>query len=126
MKLLKSFVYAWHGIRACFTSEINFKIHSVNAVAIILLGFALDINAVEWLLILFFIALVLAMEMMNTAIEKLSDVVHAGIHPAIKMIKDIAAGAVLVTAAGSFISGIIIFLPKITALIKSFQLWIHG
>ena len=120
MKLLRSFVYAWDGIRACFTSETNFKIHSVSAVAAIVLGIAFDINAVEWLLIVFFIALVMAMEMMNTAIEKLSDVVHGGIHPAIKLIKDIAAGAVLVAAAGSLISGAIIFLPKITALIRSF------
>jgi len=120
MKLLRSFGYAWQGLKICFTSETNFKIHAVCAVIAILLGIGLNISLNEWLVILFSIAFVMAMEMMNTAIEKLSNVVRVGIHPGIKAVKDIAAGAVLVAAAISFISGIIIFLPKITALIRSF------
>jgi undecaprenol kinase len=61
----------------------------------------------------------LAMEMVNTAIEKLSDVVQEAFHPAIKKVKDIAAGAVLAAATGSFFIGAVIFLPKIILFLKS-------
>ncbi len=91
MKLLQSFIYAWAGIKTSFKSETNFKIHLVAAAVAVALGILLNISNIEWGLIILCIAFVLSMEMINTAIEKLCDVVHKGTHPAIKMIKDIAA-----------------------------------
>ena len=82
----------------------------------IILGWVFQIDAMEWMVILLCITAVLTLEMINTAIEKLCDVVHPGYHPQIKVIKDIAAGAVLLAAVGSVIAGAIIFLPKIIAL----------
>ena len=73
----------------------------------------------EWIAIGFCIAFVIAMEMLNTAIEKLCDVVHQEVHPGIKKVKDIAAGAVLISAIFSLITGLIIFLPKIIMYFKS-------
>jgi diacylglycerol kinase len=67
----------------------------------------------------FCIAFVISMEMLNTAIEKLCDVVHKELHPDIKRVKDIAAGAVLVSAIFSLMTGLIIFLPKIILYFKS-------
>jgi diacylglycerol kinase len=61
---------------------------------------------------------VLALEIINTAIEKLSDIVNASIHPVIKQVKDLSAGAVLLASIMSFIIGCIIFLPKINLVIK--------
>jgi diacylglycerol kinase (ATP) len=119
MKLLRSFTYAWSGIKTCFSAEANFKIHIVFAIAAITLGFLLNISHNEWLAIIVCIAFVMTMEMINTAIEKLCDVVQPGIDPRIKKVKDIAAGAVLVAAMGSLITGAVIFLPKIIILIKS-------
>jgi diacylglycerol kinase len=58
------------------------------------------------------------MELLNTAIEKICDLITKDIHPIIKVIKDIAAAAVLIAAIGSFLSGVIIFLPKILDLFK--------
>jgi diacylglycerol kinase len=112
-KLFKSFAYAFTGIKTTFTSETNFKIHLLAAIIVITLGIVLNITVMEWVIIIFCIALVIIIEMINTAIEKLCDVVHKGAHPVIKMVKDIAAGAVLVAAASSLIIGFIIFLPKI-------------
>jgi diacylglycerol kinase (ATP) len=119
MKLLRSFTYAWGGLKTCFSSETNFKIHIVFAVLTIFLGFFLNISSNEWIAIIFCIAFVIAMEMINTAIEKLCDVVHKDLHPGIKKVKDISAGAVMIAAIGSLVIGLIIFLPKIIVFIKS-------
>jgi diacylglycerol kinase len=119
MKLIKSFAYAWNGIRSCFDSEPNFRIHSVLAIFVLILSIVLNISAIEWIAVGFCIAFVITMEMLNTAIEKLCDVVHQDLHPGIKKVKDIAAGAVLVSAIFSAVTGLVIFLPKIIVLLKS-------
>lgn len=120
MKLFKSFVFACNGLKICFLSETNFKIHIFLAAVAILLSIVFNISTTEWLVIIFCIALVISMEMLNTAIEILCDVVTKDIQPAIKKVKDIAAGAVLLSAIASFIIGGIIFLPKIILFIKTF------
>jgi diacylglycerol kinase len=119
-KLLKSFTYAFTGIKTTLASEANFKIHLLAAIMAIALGFAVNISNTEWVVIILCIAFVLSMEMINTAIEKLCNVVHKDIHPVIKAVKDIAAGAVLVAAVGSLIIGSVIFLPKILIYLKLF------
>lgn len=118
MKIIKSFAFALNGFKICFTSETNFKIHIVAAVVVVLLGFALSISAIEWLVVTGCIAFVLTMEMINTAIEKLCDVVQIDFHSGIKKVKDIAAGAVMLSAVCSLIIGVVIFLPKIIMYIK--------
>ena len=118
MKLIKSFGYAWAGIRSCFQSEPNFRIHTALAIVALLFSIVFKISTNEWIAVCFCIAFVLIMEMLNTAIEKLCDVVHKEVHPGIKKVKDIAAGAVLIAAFFSAITGAIIFLPKIINLIK--------
>ncbi len=119
MKLIKSFTYAWTGIKSCFESESNFRIHLFAAIAAIIASVLLNISAAEWIAVCFCIAFVVTMEMINTAIEKLCDVVHEEVHLAIKKVKDIAAGAVLIAAIFSLITAAIIFLPKIVYFIKS-------
>ena len=119
MKLIKSFGFAWNGLNICFAAEINFKIHVLAAIIAIALGIGLHISMLEWGVIILCIALVITMEMINTAIEKLCDVVQKEFHPAIQKVKDIAAGAVLVVALCTLIIGAVIFLPKIISCIKS-------
>ncbi len=119
MKLIKSFAFAWNGIKTCFVNESNFRIHTILAVVAIVFAIVFNISVCEWMALVFCIAFVITMEMMNTAIEKLCDVVHKEVHPGIKKVKDIAAGAVLVSAICSLITGLIIFLPKIITCFKS-------
>jgi diacylglycerol kinase len=119
MKILKAFRFAFNGIKICFASETNFKIHAAAATVAVSLGFVLNISGLEWLAIVCSIAFVAALEMVNTAIEKLCDVVHKDFHAGIKKVKDIAAGAVLLAAVSSLVTGSIVFLPKIIILIKS-------
>ena len=118
LRLMRSFSFALAGLRNCFTKEANFKIHIGCTVLVIIAGIYFNINTVEWLLILLCIGSVLSMEMINTAIEKLCDVVHKENNPGIKITKDIAAGAVLLSAVIAAVCGAIIFIPKIILFIK--------
>jgi diacylglycerol kinase len=76
-------------------------------------GFALQINLVEWLIVLILFGLVIAVEMLNTSIEKLCNLIHPKKDVRIAEIKDIAAGAVLWISIVAAIAGIIIFFPKV-------------
>ena len=111
-KLIKSFGYALHGLRLVLQSGQNIKIHLVAAVAAITGGALLKIAASEWLVLLLCIGLVIALEIINTCIEQLCDFISPQYHDKIKIIKDLAAAAVLVAAITSAIIGFIIFIPK--------------
>jgi diacylglycerol kinase (ATP) len=118
MKLIRSFYCAWSGIKSCFASEPNFRIHWIAVVVTILFSLLFKISTAEWVFVGFCISLVTIMEMINTAIEKLCDVVHKEFHPGIKNVKDMAAGAVLVSAFFSLITAAVIFIPKIIIYFK--------
>ena len=113
MKRIYAFKYAIDGIAAFLRSEQNAPIHALAAASAIALGFGLHITRHEWMAILLCISAVFCMEMINTAIEKLCNIVHPSYHSQIKMIKDIAAGAVLLSAVASLVIGTLIFLPRI-------------
>lgn len=117
MKILRSFGHAISGLRYSFTTQVNFRIHILFSILAIAGGVVLNISTPEWLLVVVCMAVVLCAELLNTAIEKLCDVVQPHMHPGIKLVKDIAAGAVLIAAAGSVVVACIIFLPKIFHLI---------
>ncbi|CAN5616838.1 diacylglycerol kinase family protein [soil metagenome] len=118
MKLLRSFLYAGRGIKFCFQQELNFRIHVLAIVVVVCAGFYFSITTTEWIFVTGCCTIVVAMEMLNTALEKMCDLVTKDFHPLIKCIKDVSAGAVLVCAAGSLLTGTIIFLPKIIQLLK--------
>jgi len=116
MRLIKSFGYALAGVKYCFYHEKNFRMQLCIAAITFISGLYFRISSHEWLTILFCSTLVLSLEMINTTIEKLSNEISQSINPVIKQVKDVAAGAVLVSSIISFIVGIIIFLPKIKLL----------
>ncbi len=109
----KSFVYAFAGLRWFFKHEHNARIHGVAAILVIIISFVLKISRLEFMAVLLAIALVLVAEMINSAIEKMLDHLSPVIHPAVKIIKDLAAAAVLVAAIVAVVIGLIIFIPKI-------------
>lgn len=115
--LLSSFANAFNGISYFFMHERNGKIHIVAAIAVVIASFAFSVSAMEWCILLLCITQVLTAEMLNTAIEKLSDKAEPDFHPLIKIVKDVSAGAVLVASIISAVAGIIIFLPKILELL---------
>ncbi|HMO62383.1 MAG TPA: diacylglycerol kinase family protein [Ferruginibacter sp.] len=113
MQLFKSFGYALRGIRYGFATQANLRIHLLATVLVTGAGFGLAISAAEWLVVVLCCTAVISLELLNTALEKLCDSFTTALHPGVKIIKDAAAGAVLVAAAGSAVCGCIIFVPKI-------------
>jgi len=116
-KRLMSFRYAFRGITQLVKEEPNFRIHIVVAALVIIAGFLLRISSAEWLIILLTIGFVLAAESLNSAIEKLCDVVSPEVDERIKKIKDMLAATVLITAIIAVIIGLVIFLPYIADII---------
>jgi undecaprenol kinase/diacylglycerol kinase (ATP) len=112
-QLINSFKYAINGIKESFKSERNFLIHFFVMILVILLGILLKITFYEWLICILLFGLVLFAEMINTAIEELTDLVMPQLHSKAKRAKDIAAGGVLILSITSAIVGLIIFVPKI-------------
>ncbi len=115
-KFLARVTHALHGWVFFFRNETNGRIQAVVAVIIVMAGAFFRIAAQEWLWLLICIALVIALEMVNTAVETLADHLHPERHPEIKVVKDVAAGAVLWASAVSVVIGAIIFLPKVWSL----------
>ncbi|GHT77060.1 diacylglycerol kinase [Bacteroidia bacterium] len=112
-KRLKSFKYAFNGLRILFREEHNSRIHFVAALCVLIAGYFLNITATEWCIVIFAIGFVFAMEIINSAIENLADFVSTERHESIKRIKDLSAAGVLVSAIAALVVGIIVFLPKI-------------
>ena len=112
-KLINSFRYAIEGFISSFKTERNMKIHILAMIVVVLLGFYLKLNLVEWCFITLAIALVIGAELFNTAIETIVDMVSPEKNPKAKLAKDISAAAVLALAIGAVLIGAIIFIPKI-------------
>lgn len=116
--LYKSFGYAFEGIGNTIRSERNIKIHLVCTCLVILFGIGLHISLMEWLVCLLLFALVISLELVNTALEAVVDLATRERKPLAKKAKDAAAGAVLWSAIIAAVIGGIIFLPKIIELLS--------
>jgi len=110
---MESFQFAFAGVVSFFKTEHNAWLHLAATVIAILLTALLPCTQTEILFIVFATGLVWTAELFNTAIEKLADLTTKESHPQIKLIKDVSAAAVLITAIIAFITGCIIFIPKI-------------
>lgn len=117
-KLINSFKYAIEGIISSFKTERNMKLHVLAMTLVILLGFIIRLSRLEWIICIILFAIVIAGELFNTAIETTVDIAMPQRNEKAKLAKDISAGAVLIVAIGSLIIGGIIFIPKITEILK--------
>ncbi len=110
---LKSFKYAFSGLMVLFIEEHNARIHLLATIVVVGAGFYYGISSFEWIAVLLCIALVLAMELLNSAIEALANFTTTELQPLIKKAKDLAAGAVLISSIIALIVGVIVFVPKL-------------
>lgn len=117
-RLVKSFTYAFRGLFKIVREEQNLRVHFVVAWLVVLLGFFLKIKPVEWTIIILAISLVILMEVINSAVERVSDVLKPRIHDYVKEIKDIMAAAVMVSSLVAVIIGFIIFSPYLLKVFK--------
>lgn len=117
--LYKSFGYAFEGIFTGIRKERNMKIHCLGGVCVTAAGIFFHISAVEWCICLILFGLILGLELVNTAVEAVVDLVTEERKPLAKLAKDTAAGAVLIAAVMAVFAGLIIFLPKVTVLLSN-------
>lgn len=115
---LRSFRHAFRGVGVIFRTQHNAWVHAVAAVIALVLGWWLRISEGEWATLVLAIAVVLAAEAFNTAVEIDIDLTSPDFHPFARDTKDVASGAVLLTAVGALMVGCIIFVPKLVALIR--------
>lgn len=119
MRDFLGFRFAFNGLSQFFRTERNGRIQAIIAILVIIAGFIFHLSKVEWLAVLLCIALVLGLEMVNSAIEKLCNLVTTNYHPEIKIIKDVSAAAVLIISIISVIIAAIIFLPRIFQVLNN-------
>jgi len=110
---LRSFYYAGVGLGQFFRQEHNARIHLAAAIVVAVLGWLLKVSHMEAVALTIVIGLVWVTEILNTCIEKTMDMITIERHPQVKIIKDLAAGAVLIAAIAAAIVGAFIFIPKI-------------
>ncbi len=117
-KRLASFKYAFSGLGSLIKHEHNARLHLVAALLAIAMGFILAISPVEWMILVLIIAMVFITEILNSAIESLSDYVSPEYSEIIKRVKDYCAATVLIAAITSVIVGLMIFLPKVIRILS--------
>lgn len=115
--LVKAFYHAFNGAGYFIRYDRNAKIHLAAAILVVIAGVYFGIAIMEWCILFLCMGLVISFEMLNHALETLCDVVHEAHHPLIKTVKDVAAAAVLCSAITSAMIGLVIFIPKIYAVL---------
>lgn len=116
--IINSFKYAIDGLLYCVKTQRNMRIHFIIAVATLVLAVIAHVSLLEIIILITVISLVITAEMINTAIEKVVDMVSETYHPLAKIAKNVAAGAVLITAITAVIIGCLIFLDKLVKIIS--------
>jgi diacylglycerol kinase len=116
---IQSFQYAFAGIWYTLRTQRNAQIHVGIATVIITLGLILQLAVTEWAIIVLTTGFVIAAEMLNTATESAMDVVTSDFHPHVKVVKDVAAGAVLISALTAVVVGLLILGPHLLNLLST-------
>lgn len=114
-----SFRHAFRGLGSVIRSETNARIHLAVTVAVVFAGVYFDLSEYEWCVVTLAIGLVLAAEIMNTAIERLVDIVSPTHNAEAGRVKDIAAGATLIAAICAAVAGVFVFGPRLLMLLNS-------
>ncbi|MDD2412812.1 MAG: diacylglycerol kinase family protein [Bacteroidales bacterium] len=117
---LKSFSFAFNGLKILIKEEHNARIHLFVAIVVVMAGLIFKISVNEWFVVLFAIGFVMVVEIINTAIESIANIISPEKDKRIKKIKDLSAAAVLISALTALVIGSIIFIPKLLNLICCF------
>lgn len=109
MKFLKGFTFAAKGIVEAFRSGLNFRVHILALIMAISAGFYFEITTTEWAILLLISAVVISLEAMNSAIEEICNEITSERKESIRIIKDMAAGAVLISSIIAIVIAALIF-----------------
>jgi len=116
-KFAESFTYALRGVRFSFRSQRNLSIHLISGTAAVLLGIIFRISFIETAILVIVIGAVIVLELLNTAMEEIVNLLTLSRKMRAMVAKDVAAGAVLVACSGALVVGCLIFLPRIANLL---------
>jgi diacylglycerol kinase len=111
--IIDSFRFAFVGLWYALRTQRNTRIHLSIAAAVVVVGLCLNLSHVEWAVLTLTIGFVLVSEMLNTVAETLVDLISPGYHPLAKIVKDVTAGAVLLTAIISVVVGLLVLGPPL-------------
>ena len=115
---IRSFTFAFAGIWTMLKTQHNARVHACATVAVVVAGVIFGVSAAEWCWLVLAIMAVWTAEALNTAFEFLADVASPDFHPLVKHAKDVAAGAVLISAIGAVVIGLLILGPHVLLLTK--------
>lgn len=115
-RFLDSIKYSIAGLTYSYRNEQSLWLHGISSILAIILGLFLDITFNQWAIIIIALVVVLAVELLNTAIEATVDLVTKDIHPLAKIAKDCGSAAAFVSGVASAVICLVIFLPKIFAM----------
>jgi diacylglycerol kinase len=115
-RIARSFGYAVEGLATLLRTQPNFWVHVTAAALALAFGVVLHLSPVELAVIVLTVAMVLAIECINTTLETMCDLVSPGLHPLVKRAKDVAAAAVLISALASVAIAVLLFGPRLLAL----------
>ncbi len=110
-RLIRSFCHALRGIGYTLRYERNFQVECAAAGAVIFIMFLLPLSSVERVILLLVIAFVLVLELVNTSVERIMDILKPRVHPYARVVKDVMAGAVLISSFAAILIGLLIFFP---------------
>ncbi len=110
---IQSFQYAFYGIWHTIKTQRNAQVHLSIGVIILAIGLILDLTLTDWAILVLTMGFVIAMEMLNTAAESAMDLITTEFNPYVKVVKDVAAGAVLVAALTAVVVGLLILGPPL-------------
>ena len=116
-KFINSFTYPIKGLKYAYRNEQNLAVDLGVAAIVIIFGIILKVSLAEWAILFLTMGLVIACELINTAIEATVDLITEDYHPLAKVAKDTSAAAVFIFAIVAVIVGMIIFLPKIISIV---------
>jgi diacylglycerol kinase len=116
MNRIRSFIPAFNGLKILIKEEHNSRIHLLAAILVLIASILFRISAIEWIVVIFAIGLVFVSEIINSAIENITDFISSENDETIKKIKDLSAAGVLISSFTSLIIGLIVFIPKVSKL----------
>lgn len=125
-KFARSFYYAFRGLHRLIKTEQNARVHLAATIILLIAAIAFNLKSLEAAVLFFAVVLVFAIEITNTAIEKLLDLLHPESHSQIAYIKDALAGAVLIASIIAFVVGILVFYPHIKETLKKYPVLSEG
>jgi diacylglycerol kinase (ATP) len=110
---IRSFKFAFSGAYKLITTEHSIISQIIVGIVVTVAGFYYGISKIEWMVQIFAIGLIISVESLNTAVEKMADFIHPDFHSKIGFIKDIAAGAVLFAGITAALIGLLIYIPYV-------------